>query len=282
MNRHLRLSGLLAVVCLFFTTQLHAAAYRIGLNFQGSKFGTDALGSPADGNGAIGPNHFVEFINGRFSVYSKTTGVRVKTSDDVTFWSRAGVTIAANFGISDPRVIYDVYSSRWFACMVDFNRSSPGSANHFLVAVSATSDPTGTWRGLSFSPDTATSFFADFPTLGLDANGLYISGFMFDVNGNSRGTVIDAIPKISLFQVPPTTSGIRRSGVVSSSARGQIVQPAVTTGNATTPEVMLAVSSVGIDFLPHSTLIFSETVSSTLALGPATTLTVPKIGRAHV
>jgi len=271
--RHLTLSTLCAMVALTFANPTEAAAYRIGLNFAGSKFGTEVQASPADGNGAIGPNHFVEFINGRFAVYAKTTGTRVKNSDDVTFWARAGVTLTTGYAVSDPRVIYDPVSSRWFASMVDFKTSAPGSANHFLIAVSATSDPTGTWRGISFAPDITTSYFGDFPTLGIDASGVYISAFMFDNAGNSKGSVIDAIPKSSLLTIPPTTTGIKRSGVQSFATRGQVVQPAVTTGSPTTPEVMLAIGDLGLDFKGHDTVVLSET--SALTLGAATTITVP-------
>jgi hypothetical protein len=50
----------------------------IGLNFGGSTFGVDTSATPADANGAIGPRHFVEFINGSFAVYNKTNGAQVK------------------------------------------------------------------------------------------------------------------------------------------------------------------------------------------------------------
>src|SRR5947208_9847728 len=41
----------------------------IGQNFSGSTFGRDSFADPPDTDGAIGPNHFVELINGTFSVY---------------------------------------------------------------------------------------------------------------------------------------------------------------------------------------------------------------------
>jgi hypothetical protein len=33
---------------------------------------------PPEGNGAIGPSHFVELVNGRFSVYNKANGQRTR------------------------------------------------------------------------------------------------------------------------------------------------------------------------------------------------------------
>ncbi len=50
------------------------AAVSIGLNFTGNAYGVDSPDQPPDSNGAVGPSHFVEFVNGRFSVYDKTTG----------------------------------------------------------------------------------------------------------------------------------------------------------------------------------------------------------------
>src|SRR5438132_1199219 len=81
-----------------------AAVLGIGQNFTGSTYGVESVEYPPDSTGAAGPDHFVEFINGRFSVYSKSNGVRVQTMSDRSFWSQAGVSLAANFMVSDPRL----------------------------------------------------------------------------------------------------------------------------------------------------------------------------------
>src|SRR6476659_4744890 len=48
---------------------------------------------PPDTTGAIGPNHFTEFTNGTFSVYSKTNGALIGARTSLTsFWTTAGVT----------------------------------------------------------------------------------------------------------------------------------------------------------------------------------------------
>ena len=51
--------------------------------------------------GFIGANHFAEFINGEFNVFSKSTGARVGSRiTDTTFWGNAGVTLdRARFGL---------------------------------------------------------------------------------------------------------------------------------------------------------------------------------------
>src|ERR1700722_10844906 len=153
---------------------------QIGQNFTGSTYdngsgtgNTSAL--PPDSNGSIGPNHFVEFINGEFAVYKKTNGLNIKRIADVDFWSHAGLIISPNSAVTDPRVVYDPLCQRWFATMVDADATvaDPTTrANDFLFAISATSDPTGTWRGFLFQADPDNGYFADFPTLGMDSNAV--------------------------------------------------------------------------------------------------------------
>src|SRR6266702_6083056 len=154
----------------------------IGQNFTGSSDTSNPLDTPPDCNGAVGTRYFVEFVNGFFAVYNKTNGLSVKRIADTKFWANAGVVLANSDGVSDPRVVYDPVSQRWFASMVDYdaNSSDPSlESNDFLLAVSAGSDPTGTWHGFLFQADPDNGYFADFPTLGVDGSGVYLSGDMY-------------------------------------------------------------------------------------------------------
>ena len=47
---------------------------QIGQNFTGSTYRIDSQALPPDANGAIGPNFFMEFINGDVTIYNKTNG----------------------------------------------------------------------------------------------------------------------------------------------------------------------------------------------------------------
>jgi hypothetical protein len=235
------------------------------------------LASPADANGAAGPQHFVEFINGRFSVYDKTTGSRLQTMTDLDFWSAAGLSIPSTRDVSDPRIIFDPSAQRWFASMIDINVSSRRqNSNHFLLAVSQTADPTGAWTAVSFPVDANGQLFADFPTLGLDNDNVYLSGDMFDRYSNPVGPSFVSISKSALLASSPDASARLTTGALNYGARGDIVQPAITTGQPTTPEVFIAAGDVGIDFQTHSTLILSTAANSpSLLATPAVTLTVP-------
>src|SRR5258708_1407822 len=112
---------------------------QIGQNFVGGTFDPTAAISPADADGAVGLQHFVELINGHFSVYDKSTGHRVQTMTDIQFWKAAGVSVASTLSFSDPRMIFDSASQRWFASMIDARLGSTRQpSNHFHIAISQT------------------------------------------------------------------------------------------------------------------------------------------------
>ncbi len=248
----------IVAVCLWLpvTESRATLVVQIGQDFTGSTLFVDSSALPADGNGAVGPDHFVEFVNGRVSVYSKASGSRVQSMTDLAFWRSAGVTLPANLDVTDPRVVFDTGSQRWFASQVDYEASTSSElTNRFLVAVSASADPTGPWKGFGFVADPVTGNGADFPTLGVDADGVYLSGDMFDAAGHSLGSTLVAIPKNALLANPPSVAGRTSFGILSYATNGTVLQPAVTSGAISGGEVVLAMGDLGYDLQPHSTLV---------------------------
>jgi hypothetical protein len=253
----------------------------LGQNFTASTLQVDSTAVPPDSDGAIGPLHYVELVNGRFSVFTKSNHTKVKTLTDLTFWAQAGITFPSGFDVTDPRIVFDQASQRWFASQVDFSSDVNINTNRFLLAVSSTADPTGTWRALAIPSDPGGNDFADFPTLGVDAAGAYLSGDMFDVNGNPVGPSLLFIPKASLLANPPTTSGMTSFGVLNYTARGNILQPAMCFDGSGQGHV-LGVGSVGIDdagnFVTNHSLVLSQVTPGSGAGQAAlssSTLTVP-------
>src|SRR5262249_3188876 len=86
----------------------------IGQNFTASTYRVDAAFLPPDSDGAAGPQHFVELINGRFSVFNKSDASKVQTMTDIAFWTQGGITFPSGWDVTDPRIIYDPSSQRWF------------------------------------------------------------------------------------------------------------------------------------------------------------------------
>jgi len=244
--------------CLYFCSlPLHGGVpTTIGQNFTGSSFGTDSAGIPPDANGAIGPQDFVEFINGSFAAYNKTNPANALRLSDVDFWFDAGVTLPNDAGIADPRIIYDPTIQRWFASMVDFNAGTLGdptlNANNFLLAVSDSADPRGTWHGWRGRADPVTGFFADFPTLGVDSNAVYLAADMFHGELSPEGSLLISFPKGDLLLA--STNNRTSFGVMPYAQRGDVLQPAVCFDGGSSGKI-LATSDIGNDSDPHSNLV---------------------------
>jgi len=239
-------SALLVLGAGFFITGQAQIVVTIGQNFTASTLNIDSSAMPPDPNGAVGQLHFVEFINGRVSIFNKANGSKVASSTDISFWNQAGITLPSGWDVTDPRIIYDPVSQRWFASQVDFDATGTINTNHFLLAVSSTSDPTGSWKGLAIDSDPGGNYFADFPTLGLDSQGIYLSGDMLDTNANPIGPSLISIPKSGLLAAPPIASGRTSFGLMNYSVRGRGLQPAICfdgSGQGT----VLATAGVGLD-----------------------------------
>jgi uncharacterized repeat protein (TIGR01451 family) len=200
----------------------------IGLNFQGSELDVDSGFVPPDTMGAVGPNHVVEIINGRFEVYDKITGFAVVSTSLDFFWSSiVGVTIPLDSCVSntcsvsgtactsstdcvsnftfDPRIVFDHDSQRWFVLALD---GDLGAGNNIYLARTDTADPTGDWDGLRFAADTVGAVeFHDYETLGVDADGLYSCTQDFNGGGNES---CYSIPKADLLAAVPSIANLTR------------------------------------------------------------------------
>jgi len=124
--------------------------------------------------GAVGPTQILVGVNGRIRTFNKSTGAAdgvLNATMDSFFGSvRSGIST------SDPRVRYDRLAGRWFVIMI--NVSTP---NRVLLAVSDGGILTQStvWTFFFFqqdlvSPAGDTGCLADYPSLGIDANALYI------------------------------------------------------------------------------------------------------------
>lgn len=159
--------------------------------------------------------------------------------------------------LSDPRCLYDPQTHRWFvtALEIDINPATGafGYRSSELIAVSQTSDPTGSY-GL-FSIDTTNDgtdgtpsqpncpCFGDQPRIGADANGFYISADSYPIQGlfNSNGGMLYAMSKKGLAQAaagtspPPPVVAIDIGAVIIGGYPANAVQPAQTPQGAAYP-----------------------------------------------
>jgi uncharacterized repeat protein (TIGR01451 family) len=164
------------------------AAQSVTTNFTSVTL-AEAQVQPPDTMGAVGPTQFLTHVNGRVRVHDKATGaIGALDVDDLVFWASVA-TPGAGTLVSSPHVRYDRLTDRWFLMVVDEPQSvgtTPGVSNRVLIAVSdgATITAGTVWRYYYFNIDTAPpvgdpSCVADFPSLGLDNNALYIGANIF-------------------------------------------------------------------------------------------------------
>lgn len=131
---------------------------------------------PPDINAAVGPNHIMVTLNSQYRIQDKT-GAVISTVTGNGFWAGTGGTNPSTF---DPKIVYDSYNSRWILVSCA-NGSATTSA--LLVAVSQTSDPTGTWNRFLIDADAANTSWFDYPSLGFNKDWIVISGNMFPITG---------------------------------------------------------------------------------------------------
>lgn len=125
---------------------------------------------PPDPHGAVGPNHVVTATNARIRIHDRNGNTLGTTVLD-TFWASLG-----NPNTFDPRVLYDAAASRWIM-VVTANAES--AASSVLIAVTTTSDPTGTWRLFRVDADSQDLVWADYPSVGFNNQWITIQVNMF-------------------------------------------------------------------------------------------------------
>jgi hypothetical protein len=95
----------------------------------------------------------------------------------------------------DPKVIYDPDSAR-FMFVTCANRRSANSA--MLLAVSATSDPTGAWDMWILDGDGSDTNWVDYPNIGVNKKWITFTSNMFTISGDSfSGVNVWAVDKAS-------------------------------------------------------------------------------------
>ncbi|MEM7309131.1 MAG: hypothetical protein AAF682_20775 [Planctomycetota bacterium] len=184
-------SGSTAAVAPSEPPAFRAAPPAPGVGFAGPKYGDPgALGVP-DTNGAAGPDHYVAAPNGHLAVYDKASGQKLLSLSQTAFWSAPGT-------LGDPRVAYDSHHGRFVLIASDW------SARIYL-AYSLSSDPTGPWFKTSFLAASGTDAgkWPDYPTLGVDAAGIYVAAYMVGPN-----MTIFALDKAPLLGATPALGAI--------------------------------------------------------------------------
>ena len=133
------------------------------------------------------------------------------------------------------------------------------------MAVTTGSDPApANWRGFTIKADSAGARWADYPTIGLDASGLYISANMFAVSSGSTLVNFVGVPKSSLTAGVPSITGFVKQQNIAPNTTGFSLQPAVDLGNTGLPAPILSAYNKPAGLLKRSDVPANFFTSPTL------------------
>jgi hypothetical protein len=247
-----------------------------GLNFYQQRYargGNQFSVEPPDQGLCVGNGYVVEAVNDVFNVYSAATGASVLPDNTATnivsgfprnvnhaidLNSFYGYAPAINRStgvrgpfVTDPSCLYDAQTQRFFVVVLTLEVNPTSGAfttvNHLDIAVSQTSNPTGGWNiyrvdvtndGTNTGGVNPGPYLGDYPHIGADANGFYITtnAYPWCCNGFS-GAQIYAFSKAQLAAgaASVTMQHIDTSGMVNAPSDAGSTQPGFTLWPAQSP-----------------------------------------------
>jgi hypothetical protein len=286
-----------------------------GLNFRQQRFangGNQFSVEPPDQGLCVGNGFVMEAVNDVVNVYSPAGASLLGVTDLNSFYGYipAIVRSTGTFGpeLTDPSCYFDQPTQRWFMVVLTLDRVGTTSAlsgkNHLDLAVSQTSSPLGSWTiyripvqndGTGGTPNhhcDAGPCLGDYPHIGADANGFYITtneyGF-FSTGLGFHAAQIYALSKSALAAnaLSISVTDIDTIGAVAGN-------PGFTVWPATSPDSQYDTSQGGTEYFMSSdaaaeangtggstdlivwALTNTQSLNSTLALGLSNTILTVK------
>jgi hypothetical protein len=267
----------------------------VGLNFHDQRFangGNQFSVEPPDQGLCAGNGFVLESTNDVLRIFKAADGSAASAVVDLnTFY---GYDPAINrkvsplrFGpsVTDPSCYFDPDTQRWFHVVLTLDRASPttqslSGANHLDVAVSATSDPRGSWvvyripvqnDGTQGTPDHGCiarvagknvhgPCLGDYPHIGADANGFYVTTNEFNLAAPGfHGAQVYALSKHQLAANAPAVNVVHfdttEAAFLLDGAPGFTIWPAQSPGG------IYDVDDGGTEFFLSSHAVFTQTGS---------------------
>jgi hypothetical protein len=205
--------------------------------------------APPDTTGDVGPNHYVQWVNLRYAIYTLTRDAsnNITAFNLVPGFPKQGNVVWQGFGgrcqsdnDGDPIVQYDQLADRWI--LTQFAVSATPYTQ--CVAVSQTSDPTGAYFRYAYSYNRS---FNDYPKMGVWPDAYYITYNMFR-NGNTfQGNTVCAFERAQML-----VGGVARQACASTSTSHHSLEPADLEGStlppAGSPNFLLSITSTAVNF----------------------------------
>lgn len=227
---------------------------------------------PPDQGLCVGNGFLLESVNDVLRVYDLTGAPLTEVIDLNSFYGYPAqinrTTGEQGPFVTDPSCLYDPDTQRWFQVVLTLD-VDPATGdflgpNHIDIAVSETSDPTGTWTiyrlpvqddGTDGTPDHGCSMgpcIGDYPHIGADQYGFYVTTNEYSLFGPEfKSAQIYAFSKAELAANQTTVTVVQfdtRRRVRSESGR----QPGFTIWPAISPDSIYNTEAGGTEFFLSS------------------------------
>ena len=227
---------------------LPSALAEIKASTNGTPVDPNARVAPPDTTGDVGPNHYVQWVNLRYAIYtlSRNASNEITGFNLVPGFPKNGNVVWQGFGgrcqsdnDGDPIVQYDQLADRWI--LTQFAVS--GTPYTQCVAVSTSPDPTGTYFRYSFSYERS---FNDYPKMGVWPDAYYISYNMFRNGRSFTGNTICALERAQMLL------GLSARQACVNTTAGASLEPAdlegITPPPVGSPNLLMSMTSSTIQF----------------------------------
>jgi hypothetical protein len=226
-----------------------AALAEIKAATNGTPVDPNARVAPPDTTGDVGPNHYVQWVNLRYAVYTLTRDAsnNITAFNLVSGFPKQGNVLWQGFGgrcqsdnDGDPIVQYDQLNDRWI--LTQFAVS--GTPYTQCVAVSTSPDPTGTYFRYSYS---YSRNFNDYPKMGVWPDAYYITYNMFRNGSSFVGNQVCAFERAQML-----VGGAARQACASTSTSHHSLEPADLEGTtlppAGSPNFLMSITTTAVNF----------------------------------
>lgn len=250
-----------------------------GVNHRDSRnadAGNQFSGEPPDQGLCAGNGYVLETVNSALRVYDQggTPLTPVRSLNQFYGFPPAINRTTGAFGpfTFDISCHFDPATNRWFHLAVDLDQNPATGAftgkNYLDLAVSNSGDPTGTWTiyripgindGTEGTPDhdcAGGPCFADFPHIGVDAHGVYITTNEFPLfEDGFTGAQIYALSKSQLVSTP-LSIGVHLFNTADDPVRPD--EPGFTVWPALSPGSQFDLTNGGTEHFVSSNAVFDD------------------------
>ena len=258
-----------------------------------SRGGNQFSVEPPDQGMCAGNGYVVEVVNDVFNVYSQATGASVlpdNTATNIVAGFPRNVNHAIDLNsfynyppainrttgvrgefVTDPSCLYDAATHRFFVVSLTLDPQVPGPCqgvfscvNHLDLAVSQTSNPTGSWNiykinvtndGTNAGGVNPGPYLGDYPHMGADANGIYLTTNAYPWHGNGfSGAQVYALSKAQLAAgaASVTVQHVNTFGAVNAPSDAGSTQPGFTLWPAQSPGTNFNADNGGTEYFLSS------------------------------